>query len=107
MILRSSILTTNAIEGWHRPLNFNVRVYHPDIRILVNELKNEQVKVEYNIIQLIYESLNQKDHNISKIQNNSKNQKTNLLLQYVEKYNDFLGVDFLKVMASLFEIKTD
>ncbi|KAG0442780.1 hypothetical protein DMUE_0003 [Dictyocoela muelleri] len=35
-ILSSSPLTTNEIEGWHRSLNFNVGISHPNIPILIN-----------------------------------------------------------------------
>ncbi|KAG0439080.1 hypothetical protein DMUE_2680 [Dictyocoela muelleri] len=54
-ILHSSPLTTNTIEGWHRSLNLNVKVSHPNIPIFIRELIKEQNKVEYEIFKILHE----------------------------------------------------
>ncbi|KAG0441608.1 hypothetical protein DMUE_0919 [Dictyocoela muelleri] len=53
-IKNSSPITTNAIEGWHRTLNFNIRVSHPSITVLIEELLKEQNKVEFKILKVLH-----------------------------------------------------
>ncbi|KAG0437344.1 hypothetical protein DMUE_3748 [Dictyocoela muelleri] len=98
-IIDSSPLTTNAIEGWHRSLNFNVRVYKPNIKILVDELKKEQMKVEYEMVKVLHEILS---NGPSQISNDSMKYKNAIL-----NHKNCSPIEYLKYMASLFEIKTN
>ncbi|KAG0435930.1 hypothetical protein DMUE_4473 [Dictyocoela muelleri] len=90
-------LTTNAIEGWHRSLNFNIRIPHPSITILVEELIKEQNKVEFEIIKLL--------HNRYTVTNNLNNESR--FRKIILDYDKFYDLGFIKYIASLFEIKTN
>ncbi|KAG0438388.1 hypothetical protein DMUE_3121 [Dictyocoela muelleri] len=98
-IIDSSPLTTNAIEGWHRSLNFNIRIYKPNIQVLVDELKKEQSKTEYEMVKILHDILSNGPSN--------KSICSTKYLNAILNYKNCSPIEFLKYMASLFEIKVD
>ncbi|KAG0439351.1 hypothetical protein DMUE_2487 [Dictyocoela muelleri] len=68
-IMNDSTLTTNTIEGWHRSLNFNVRIPHPNINFFIEELIKEQTKVEFEIASILHKYYDNDDFN-KEIKNN-------------------------------------
>ncbi|KAG0436563.1 hypothetical protein DMUE_4159, partial [Dictyocoela muelleri] len=97
-IIESCPITTNAIEGWHRSLNSNIRTFHPSIFTLGKELLCEQRKAEFKITKEIYEKFNSLGKNEIKYEEE-------LLKSIIEKYEDFHGIEFLLTISSLIELK--
>ncbi|KAG0438853.1 hypothetical protein DMUE_2842 [Dictyocoela muelleri] len=83
--------TINYLEGWHRSLNNNFIHSHPSIYEFGEELKKQHASVEHKINMLfLYD--NKYDVNAE-------------LKQKIIKYDDFIGIQHLKTIASLLKIK--
>ncbi|KAG0436960.1 hypothetical protein DMUE_3950 [Dictyocoela muelleri] len=85
--------TTNVLEGWHRSLNNNFQIAHPNIYEFGIELKKRHAIVENKINQLFLEN------------NETHYTECDELIEKIINYDSYPGLQYLKIMASLPKIK--
>ncbi|KAG0437834.1 hypothetical protein DMUE_3451 [Dictyocoela muelleri] len=85
--------TNNALEGWHRSLNNNFQNAHPNIYEFGMELKKQHAFVENKINQLFLEN------------NDLSYSEFDQLIDKINTYESFPGIQYLKTMSFLLKIK--